>query len=164
MLPTGIAAADDRLYVTEHHGKRLQVLSTDGEPDHTMPISNFGSLAGVCSIERQGYSQLYAVDSEYHVVHNFVYRGSGDNPPNWYAEIFGSGHKRSHKKGSKSPSGSGGGGSESSSSKRSGSSNQLDAWLGSSKAEGGSFRKSRHTQTKRSAEDSAAAAARKKAL
>jgi len=123
MLPSGIAAADGRLYVTEHHGGRLQVLTTDGEPDHVIDIEHHGSLVGVCSIEKRGYSQLYVVDADHNVVHNLLYRGVGDRPANWYAEIFHAKRASNQRIGESKRSG------QSRSREGSRSSSQLDAWL-----------------------------------
>ncbi|KAL1499269.1 hypothetical protein AB1Y20_011479 [Prymnesium parvum] len=99
LLPVGIAAADGRLYVSEHHGRRVQVLSPRGEAEHVIELP-LGTPAGLCAIRRRGYSQLLAVDSERHVVHNVVYRAEGDRPPNWYAELFPAARRRGGKNGS----------------------------------------------------------------
>jgi len=70
--PTGITIAQGgRLYVTERTGKRVQMLTLDGDPLQVLPAPCGGWLYGVCA----DGERLWATSSSTNEVHLFSTRG-----------------------------------------------------------------------------------------
>ena len=68
VFPFDLASGDKRLYVAEHTGARVQVLSPEGKPLLLVPSPGGSRLGGVCA---HG-AHVYVVDTDQHQIQ--VYR------------------------------------------------------------------------------------------
>ena len=66
-LPSDVSLAHGRVFVSEFHGKRVQVLTRDGAPRGQLREPCFGGLLGICVDPAE--RRAFAIDRQHNVVH-----------------------------------------------------------------------------------------------
>ena len=72
-FPSGISLAHGRLYVSEFHGKRVQVLTPFGQALQTLKLEGVGSLSSI-DVDIP-HDRIFITDHDHHRVHVVAVRG-----------------------------------------------------------------------------------------